>query len=369
MSSKINYLIKITCLFWIITKILSYKLWLSNRLFPLVPPFDFLENIPNWIHLTLFFCGLLLLVLTFIAPKNKFFIALTIGVELGSCLLDQNRWQPYEYHCILLFSFYYFFGESKKFINYFVFLLIAIYINSGLHKLNGGFLVYVWERMILIRFFGLEPSEIKNVFLHYSGLTLGLLEFGAGFGLLFLKHKRLYAALLIAMHLFILVLLSPLGLNYNSIVWPWNIVIIVFLLMLYFDKKYPIPTIQLKELILGKQFVFFILIGILPLLNFFGYYDKFLSFNLYSGKDIRFIIHPKEEQTINKYKAFISLDSNDKAIRINKWSLLEMNTIAYPEKRVYLKIIERWKQENPNSKDEFFLIDFPYAPSNKRQIE
>ena len=49
-----NYLAKLTCLFWLIAKILSYKLWIADRFFPIIPPFNFLLIIPNFIHTILF---------------------------------------------------------------------------------------------------------------------------------------------------------------------------------------------------------------------------------------------------------------------------------------------------------------------------
>jgi hypothetical protein len=53
-QDKKRLVIVLTCWVWIFTKLLSYNLWHSDRLFPLVPPFEFLDDIPNVIHLGLF---------------------------------------------------------------------------------------------------------------------------------------------------------------------------------------------------------------------------------------------------------------------------------------------------------------------------
>lgn len=368
---KVNYVLKITALFWIIIKIISYKLWLSNRLFPLIPVADFFDNCPNWLHLSLYILGFCSMFFVFIFPSNKIIIGLTIGVELLSCLLDINRWQPYQYHFILIFCFAFFFRKQKSFLNYFVFLLVVIYANSGLHKLNGGFLFYVWENLILKQFLGLKSDQISNTFIHYLGLSLGLFEFIGALGLLFFKNKRRVAALLIAMHLFILVLLSPLGVNHNSVVLPWNFAMILFLLVLYFTKE--TTSFKFKDLINGYQIVFFILIGVLPLLNFLGLYDNYLSFNLYSGNLQKMYICVENRGEASQFEPYFSKNKTvvdcSNAILLSNWSVKELNVFPYPEKRVYLKIMQKWKAQNPTIAAKFYLVNYPYHKKNCVQID
>ncbi|WP_318640509.1 hypothetical protein [Flavobacterium ardleyense] len=134
-------IIRITSAFWIFTKLFSYKVWHTDRLFPVIPPFEFLENIPNSVHLALFFIALSGIALVGIFPKSKVILVATTAVEFSSCLLDQSRWQPWEYQYLLTFIFFFFYNKNpKQFLNYFSFLIIATYFFSGLHKLNGGFL-------------------------------------------------------------------------------------------------------------------------------------------------------------------------------------------------------------------------------------
>ncbi len=133
-------IIRITSAFWIFTKLFSYKVWHTDRLFPVIPPFEFLENIPNFVHLGLFFIALSGITIVGIFPKHKIFLGCTIIVEITSCLLYQNRWQPWEYQFLRTFLFFFFYNKNpKQFLNYFSFLIIATYFFSGLHKLNGGF--------------------------------------------------------------------------------------------------------------------------------------------------------------------------------------------------------------------------------------
>ena len=110
LNEKTNWLIRLTCLFWIASKLICWKLWLADRLFPLIPPFDFLR-LPANMHYVLFGFSLATLVLLMISPRKRSFQIAAIVIEVISCLLDQNRWQPWEYQYI--FTLFIFVANKK----------------------------------------------------------------------------------------------------------------------------------------------------------------------------------------------------------------------------------------------------------------
>ena len=366
-KNKLEIVSQITCFFWFCAKIISYKLWLSDRTFPLLPIFDFLDYIPNSIHLFLFTLSLVGISLIAFFPKNKYFLLTTLSLELFSCMLDQNRWQPweYQYNLIILFLFLYR-NNPKQFINYFVFLMATIYINSGLHKISGSFLYHVWENMILKHFFGFSTTQLQNLWIHYSGLSLGVIEVLLGIALLFSKSQKKAAILLMAMHLFILLLISPIGLNYNSIVWPWNVAMILFLYFVFIKGNN--NKVVFENLIIGYNKIIFSLIGIAPLFNFFGYWDDYLSFNLYSGNSKRLEICIPKNAYIPEYQKFFSKKSrfceSCYVLKGNEWALKEMNTVLYPENRLFMGLIKKWKQKYPKTNTTFYIYKYPYGPKD-----
>jgi hypothetical protein len=286
-------------------------------------------------------------------------------------LLDQSRWQPWEYQYLLTFLFFFFYNNNpKQFINYFSFLLIAIYFNSGLHKIGGGFLYKVWNEMILVRFFGFEVNQIQHIFIHYAGLSLGLLEVIAALGCLFAKNKKIYALFLVGMHIFILLLVSPIGLNYNSIVWPWNVVMILFILIVFYNNTL---RISFKALISGYNKIPFVVLGILPFFCYLDLYDNFFSFNLYSGSLKQFSICVDEDKISSDYKPYFSENTtfcgSKRIISGNQWALKEMNVVIYPETRFYEGLIKKWKEKNPNSEADFYIFQYPYKPENYVEYE
>ena len=277
-NSKEILLIKLTALFWLFAKIMSRKLWLTDRLFPIIPPLNFSPNLPNEVHFILFLVSIFGLVSIVIFTPKKELVLLVLITELASCFLDQMRWQPWEYQYLLLFLFYIFYKKNTNQLLELVTLLIGLtYVFSGLHKFNGGFLYSVWENMILKKFLNIENYYISKIWIHYSGLLLPFIEILIGISLLLIKNKRLIAYFAIGMHVILLIIL--IGNNQNSIVWPWNILMIFYIYILFWGDN----SIRINSSFFKNNFnkVIVFLVGILPFFSFFGLLDNYLSFNLY----------------------------------------------------------------------------------------
>src|SRR5579871_5288649 len=83
--------------------LLTPRLWLSSRLYPLVPAFAFLRPVPAPWDRAVFTALLLLPVWIAIRPKPWKAIASLLVLTAGYSLFDQARWQPwlYQYLCML----------------------------------------------------------------------------------------------------------------------------------------------------------------------------------------------------------------------------------------------------------------------------
>lgn len=73
----------------------------------------------------------------------------------------------------------------------------------------------------------------------------------------------------IAMHVFILLVLGPVGHRFNVVIWPWNLAMIVFLFILFFRRT---EEPALRDIVWGRGFMFqkvaLILFGVMPALSF-----------------------------------------------------------------------------------------------------
>jgi hypothetical protein len=343
------------CFFWLIAKIITWKLWVTDRIFPLVPPMDFLE-VPAIIHWILFVSSIILLLSIIAWPSNKKLLLSLLIIELITCLFDQNRWQPWEYQYIFTL-FILCINQQKHIAKVYIFLLSLIYILSGINKFHPNFLWMVWDNMILQGFFKMPKNMVHQPWLYKSGYILALLEFCGGVALLHAPFRKKAAILLIAMHLFIFLFVGPLGLGYNKAIWPWNICMVVQLVVVAWPNKQGI--LHTPTLFYGWNKLVFLCWGILPLLSFWGLWDNYLSSNLYSGTLPKAVVCVADTSTttkINKY--FNKKDALHKCdgkalINLQTWSMTEMEAPVYPQMRVYKKIEKYWLKKYPNSQPSF----------------
>lgn len=283
------------------------------------------------------------------------------------------RWQPWEYQYLLTLIFFLFSKDRKQFLSLVGFLIAITYIFSGLHKFSGSFLYSFWDRIILNRLLDLPYSMIKNPFVHYSGLIFSVIEIFIGVGILFFRNKKYISILAILMHLFIVLLYGPVGLNYNIIIFPWNLVMIGVVLVLFYQNVAPRFTATFFSNKLNVSVL--IVIGLMPVFSFIGKWDDYLSYNLYSGNTKTLSIcvdvvrgYPELEQHRSKVKSSKFCDGNY-LINTTTWALDELKVPVYPEERVFKIMQDRFNAKYPNVKNTFVYYCYPYENENIKEVK
>lgn len=358
-------LLRITCFFWLIAKLVGWKVWLSSRLFPVIPLIEAFRA-SEAVHVSLLVISVICLASIIVIPNKKILLLLLIA-ELSSCALDQNRWQPWEYqYLFMLFIFIIYKNKAEHIITSIACILIGTYFYSAINKFNGGFLLSVWDHTILRRYFKLSEERIHNNIIHYAGYALPVIELACSLGLMFTITKKPAVYILTAMHVFILFLLGPIGLAYNKIVWPWNIVMIILLWMVFFKHEINAKTIWKN----ANKLVAFCWI-LLPVLNFTGGWDNYLSCNLYSGNTPSMMIcinddkvNIPEAQFFNKTSA-PGICRDGYALNIQNWALTEMNVPPYPEERICRAIKKEWLNKYPSLNTTFYVKPRLYLQPTK----
>jgi len=90
-SKNINILIlKVTCLSWLLTKLMTRRIWTVNRLLPTAPLSEYFDHVPAIIHLILFVLSITAMI-WLIIKNNKYILTGLLIIEICSCILDQNR--------------------------------------------------------------------------------------------------------------------------------------------------------------------------------------------------------------------------------------------------------------------------------------
>lgn len=361
-DQQVYLLVKIVAFFWLITKTWSWKAWIAERTYPVIPSFGFLENVPGFFHTLFLIVSLLaLIVILLVKHDRRLFFVLFLS-ELLSCLLDTVRWQSWEfmYMCFLLILIINY-RKPKNIILLLHLMLVAMYFFSGLHKLNRGFLSSVWIDMILIDFLGISFDTILKYKLFFAGLIIPFLEILLALLLLFSKYKRKISLILIFMHLLILLFLGPFGLWYNSVVWWWNIALIFILLMIY---QKPNNFSIKKPFVFGHLYWLFLWF-LMPIFSFFGKWYQYFSFNLYSGKIEQMYICISSNKKIDSNFGKIIYLKTSPCINLQNWAMSELKCVPIPEIEIYKKISNEIKRKYGKENVKIIL----YNSQNRKIIE
>ncbi|MEQ8241400.1 MAG: hypothetical protein RIA69_19455 [Cyclobacteriaceae bacterium] len=242
--------------------------------------------------------------------------------------------------------------------------LIAVYIWSGIHKVHPNFVNTNFENIIQT-YFQFVDKELLKAYL-FIGYLAPVFEIAVGLFLFIPKTRTIGIIMALLLHAFIIAYLSPVGIDYNSIVIPWNVAMALMVVSL-FHKKQPIDWRSIVSK-LGNKYLQFalMLVLIMPTLSAFQLWDHYLSFSLYSNKTPHFYVaseynsfgpfNDSTEPFIKKIKPIRGSSYLD----INAWCMSILNVPFYPEKRVFKQLSKHFCQSDPNPDKLLFVILQPH---------
>jgi len=107
------------------------------------------------------------------------------------------------------------------------------------------------------------------------------IEMLIGIGLWFTRTRRAAFVAACSVHLAALVFLGPIGHRHNWIIWPWNLVMpaLVWILFLRGSPGETWRSFRQDRWVAAVLALF----CLLPTLSYFGKWDSYLSFSLYTG--------------------------------------------------------------------------------------
>lgn len=344
-ASRIFWL-KVTVISGLIAGLLlSMKLWAGNeRIFPLIPVMDNFLTVPSSIETILYVVLLSLLAAIAIYQRPQKLIFSSLMIMCFYAFFDQMRWRPWLYQYFFMLaalSFYSWnYTDTRKrqaVLNTCRLIVASIYFFSGLQKVNIAFMSEVFPWMIW-PIANLFPPSFQSIFLLF-GVIVPFLEIGIGIGLLTKKFRKYAIILALLMSGFVLLTLGPLGHNWNSIVWPWNIVMGLLVVILFWRTEMS----SLRDIFWPKNYMYqrvvLLLFCIMPVFSFFNFWDSYLSSTLYSGNKNKARIYVSDtvkQELPAEIRSYVSRNKNDKSeLVFDDWSLGELNVPTYPEARIY----------------------------------
>lgn len=278
-STTVVWCLRIITLAFLFQMGLSLQLWVPlERSYPSLPFFSALPwSYTPW--LTSLLSGVFLLGLVIassISRGRQSALLLALGCFLLLLLEDVNRFQPWAYvylSFLISIAWYHWRPHPKRLVSTLQFLLVMVYLWSGVHKINVQFIhdVFPWLMGIFEATQWLQDMP-------QLGYGLGIFEVLIALALLLPHSRRLAVFLGAILHLGILILLIKDG--WNSVVYPWNIAMVLLLYVLFW-KTSDNPYILHKNQ--RPNWLALIVFGFLPFFYLFGWVPNWMALSLYSG--------------------------------------------------------------------------------------
>lgn len=318
---------------WITTAIIGYSGFFKNHDLLTVP----LLNIPIAVQ-AVFLSALLMFTAVIVAVFTKpvtgkylFFISLICYLII--CISDVSRITPYMLVYFGLFGCFTFLKNDRHiFFTAIIFLISGIYIFSGLHKFNSGFIDHIAPRFY---FHSLPISYNSSI-----GYSIIITEVALGILLLFKSTRKLAATLLILMHSIIIWKVSPWKFGWNYIIIPWNIVMIfahIYIIRQCATARFKIGSG--RSVFIGLSIWFWII----PCCSQFMKIPENISQQLYSGKSITgYISFSKKETSFSSID--LTPDKEYMLIYIHELSMEERGIAFNPEIQYYESVYSRLRK-------------------------
>jgi hypothetical protein len=376
--------------------LLSHRGWLSSgRDYPLVPVVDGLPQPPFPVDWALFVAMTAALLGMSFARRPRPYLVAVLAITGVWVILDQNRWQPYLLAyvagtaCLLVGEMPGVRGPAASPARWhmapFQLALCATWAYAGLHKLNVTYLEQYLPRMMgpVVPLLGVEPGEVARV-LFWPGLASAVLEMTMGLALLWPRTRRVGVVALTLMHVFLMLLLGPLGRSINRVVWPWNVAAVAALCLLFWPRsagdrfdgfvrawwlrlrgRGGEPAPRALRLAWWAAILFFVL---LPPLSFVRMWDALLSAHLYSGKERGAWIMYAPEQRAALPAWAVRTERSAGQVNLIRWSMGELRLYPVLEPRVAKRIGREVARRAPGADVRLVIGEPPAILTGERRF-
>ncbi len=349
--------------------VISLPLWVTRTSYPRLPLLNFIPGLPKPLDIGVLFFFLAVLVSLVWRPDYKHIAMIWIATVIVLVLQDQSRLQPWFVEYGLIFIAVTIPKKSTKALNASRLVIVAIYFWSGVHKMNTYFAGAVFRLL-------LSPLRGTSIaaYIQPVGRIVPFIEMAMGVCLLIPKLRRAAVIAIIAMHVLLLMALGPWALNWNRVVWPWNLVMMALVPCLFWKTD-----VSLQELLLPRRdwlsITLFGLVVVLPAFSLVGLWDANPSFALYSGDSLtgsvamNTAMWDRAEGSIKK----VALNNgNGYRVQFGDWSEDTVHVPAYPAERTLRRLAQSFCSSRGVDGGFFFLLEKPaewlYRPGWQKVI-
>jgi hypothetical protein len=360
------YFLRITvCLGFFVGIAFSFELWFPfARTFPRV---TLIFESPVLIDQLLTIILVISLILISFSYRQKLFTIVAITSLIFLLFFDQMRLQPWVYQYLLLLVVLGLHEEidSNQNLSLSQIIIAGLYVWSGIQKLNYSF-SYETLPILLTPIQNLFPTvELPFVAI---GLIAAIFELLIGCGLVFRKTRNLAVLLAVTVHTGILIVL--ISKNYNSIVWVWNAILIVLVIVAFWKNDNSIKhliTFANQPNWKVRLVTFIVLLSLfLPILSFAGWWNMYLSGALYSGNTAIAVIRINQGLYQNlspnaKRSVFYSPKMEAQILPLSEWAIADLNVPVASEQEVFKNVFREVCKLSPTENQIELIIKEPPA--------
>ena len=300
--------------------------------FPTLPLFEGWVEVPAYMARFLAVsCALLVSGLIFF-PTHKILLGIITALILLLCTLDLNRLQPWVWLYLLIFILALSGGDPASY----RYLLTAVYFWSGFHKLTPYFAEdnFQW---FCSAFSFTEPLGHSPTL----GYAIAVFEMSFAAGLIWSRSRQWFKWIVITFHAIILLVLSPIGHDWNGVVFPWNLAMMA---LVWVSSAPPEPESETHPMALSHRkagpMTILALAWLAPALNIAGLWPHTLSWQLYTNTQSEgtFYVH---QQPLFMYKDaeevwdHFTTPNDPTRLYLDDWAMRSLRVPLFPSERTF----------------------------------
>ncbi len=335
---------------------LTWRLWTPQTVFPQVPLFEALITAPPWLDWLAISTLVGSLAACLFATRTGRYRAVTccsITICTGTLIaLDQHRCQPWAYQFAIV-ALVLALTQDRQALPLMRALVISIYIYSALGKLDYQFLFTVGQQFLqtLGSLFGLDSRSFAEPIRLSLVACFPLIELAIGIGLARSSTRRFAAVAAVVMHVVLMLILGPAGLNHHWGVLGWNAFFAIQAILLFWVKPASAETQQtdVRTKFAVRSFLanaIILIVIVLPVGERAGVVDHWLSWALYAPHSSRATIDVSAtalDRLPAELRRIVDSSNSDELwieVPISRWSLEQLAAPIYPQARFQVGVAE-----------------------------
>jgi hypothetical protein len=342
-------------LFGLLLVAVTWRLWTPQHVFPQVSLVRAALGLPDafqWLAAAAMLAGLLGMIGLSAGRASRFSLLLFAASTLLQIVCDQQRLQPWAYQFVVvvlvLAS-----CPPRSAVGLLRLFIVGFYFHSALTKLDYSFLHTLGQQFLatLTGFVGFSIDGWPESTRLAAAAVFPVGELLVAMGLFFAPTRRFALYCAIALHLALLAILGPWGLDHRPAVLVWNVYFIFQNLLLFWVPRSPLifaaPTADARETDFAPWPALALVAAsiVLPCLEPWGLFDLWPSWGLYASSAERVVlqVHRRGQADLSPALADFVETPTDPAdpwltVRLDRWALSALGAPIYPQGRVQLGV-------------------------------